>query len=131
MGLIYIFGGFLALIAIGTAVHQARLSRHRGVPRDAFIDEFRRSNVPELIPATVYDYYKQLGAGKRFGVNADDSFERVFGQVHDDVDDDATRLVEKLGMQLPVESVLRQWPTEVKTLRDMVLWLNWVRQHQQ
>ena len=31
---------------------------------------------------------------------------------------------------MPIEPILREWPTEMKTLRDMVLWLNWVREHQ-
>jgi hypothetical protein len=38
--------------------------------------------------------------------------------------------VRKLGMELPIEPVLREWEKPLETLRDMVLWLNWIRQHQ-
>ena len=62
-------------------------------------------------------------------MNSDDSFE-AFGIIYEDIDYDLEELVEKLGMEMPIEPILREWPTEVKTLRDMALWLEWVRQRQ-
>jgi hypothetical protein len=50
---------------------------------------------------------------------------------HDDIDDDAQPLVQKLGMELPIEPVLRELGKPIERLRDMVRWLKWVRQHQQ
>jgi hypothetical protein len=39
-------------------------------------------------------------------------------------------LVKALKLELLTESMLRQWETPLETLRDMVLWLNWIRQRQ-
>jgi hypothetical protein len=96
----------------------------------SFIGEFTAAGVPVEIPAAVYDHYVTLSVSKGFSVAPDDSFRRVFGQEHEDVDDDAEDLVKTLKMELPTESVLRQWETPLETLRDMVLWLNWIRQRQ-
>ena len=130
MGYVYILAGLLALATIGAIADQIRLSRHRGVSRKAFVDEFLKHDVPAEIPVTVYNYYMSSVVSKRFSVAPDDSIESVFGELQDDVDDDADELVRKLNMELPTEMVLRDWPTPVKTLRDMVFWLNWIRKHQ-
>ncbi len=126
-GYLYILAGLLVFIATGTIANEIRLSRHRGVSREAFIEEFLKQSVPEEIPATVYDYYKLSVVSKRFTVAPDDSLDKVFGEIHEDVDDDASELARRLNMELPTEMVLREWRTPVKTLRDMVLWLDWIR----
>lgn len=130
MILIYILGGIFAVIAIWSLGDQLRLARHRGVSRESFIEEFRKDSVPPEIPGAVYDHYRSLCRFKGFSVAPDDAFDRVFHQVHDDVDDDAEELAKKLNIDLPIEAVLRECPTPLRTLRDMVLWLNWVRQRQ-
>ena len=121
MILVYIFAALIAAVAVFAIANQIRLARHRGVSRDAFIEEFQRVNVPPEIAAAVYDHYKSLCRSKNFSVAPDDSFDEVFRECHGDIDYDAEDLAGKLNIQLPIESVLRQW-------RDMVLWLNWVRQ---
>jgi len=98
--------------------------------RQSFIDEFAACDVPAAIPAAVYDHYTSLSVSKNFSVAPDDSLRTVFGIVGEDVDDDAEDLVKTLGMELPIESVLCEWETPVETLRDMVLWLDWIRQQQ-
>jgi hypothetical protein len=130
MGLVYIVAGFVLLMLIGAVAYQLRLARHNGVPREKFIEEFVASGIPSEIPAAVYDHYRSFCRAKGFSVAPDDSFEKIFRQVHDDVDDDAEELANKLGMDLPSESVLKEFATPVETLRDMVLWLNWIRQQQ-
>jgi hypothetical protein len=130
MAFVYFIVGLVVLIVIWSALDQIRLSRHRGVSREAFVNEFASMGISSEIPAAVYDHYRSLSRAKSFSVAPDDSFERTFHQAHDDVDDDAEELTNKLGMELPIEEVLREWPTPLETLRDMVLWLNWIRQRQ-
>ncbi|MGP0017571.1 MAG: hypothetical protein ACLPHP_03285 [Candidatus Sulfotelmatobacter sp.] len=130
MGLVYILAGFLILIFVWSAVDQIRLSRHRGVSRESFIGEFTAAGIPAEIPGAVCDHYVSLCVSRHFSIAPDDSFPRTFRQAHEDVDDDAEDLVKALKMELPTESVLRQWETPLETLRDMVLWLNWIRERQ-
>jgi hypothetical protein len=130
MGLVYIVAGFVLLSLIGAVAYQFRLARHRGMPRETFIDEFVASGIPSEIPAAVYDHYRSFCRAKDFGVASSDSLEKVFRQVQDDVDDDAEELASKLGMDLPIETVLKEYATPVETLRDMVLWLDWIRRQQ-
>lgn len=130
MVFVYIVAGALAAIGIWSCVDQIRLAHHRGISREAFIDAFRKERVPAEIPAAVYDYYRSICRARGFSVAPDDSFDDVFRQSHEDIDEDAEELARKLNMELPIEMILREWPTPLRTLRDMVLWLNWVRQHQ-
>jgi hypothetical protein len=148
MGFLYILIGFGAFIVVTTIVWHWRMRRHRGVPRDAFIGEFRPYGIPDEIPAVVYDYYRKGMLFKGFGIAPEDSYEHVLSELEEDVDGDALLLVEKLGLKLPPPEIVRAWRTRVsggapslsldpalwthpiRTVRDMVLWLDFVRQHQ-
>jgi hypothetical protein len=127
MGFVYILAGFLVLILVAARV---RLARHRGVSRDAFVKESAADDIPTGISGAVFDYYRSLSSAKEFSVAPDDSFRKVFREVDEDVNDDAVELVRILKMELPMESILGEWVTPLETLRDMVLWLNWIRQQQ-
>ena|ERR1700688_29258 len=131
VGFLYILAAFVVFIVAATLVFQWRMRKHRGVPREEFIATFTDAAIPTEISAAVYDYYKRSVIFKNFSVAPDDSYEHVFHKGHDDIDDDAQHLVRQLGMELPIEPVLRQWEKPIETLRDMVFWLNWVRQHQE
>jgi hypothetical protein len=102
VGLVYIVAGFVLLALIRAVADQFRLARHSGVPRETFIEEFVASGIPSEIPAAVYDHYRSFCRAKDFRVASSDSLEKVFRQVHDDVDDDAEELANKLGMDLPI-----------------------------
>jgi hypothetical protein len=131
IGLLYIAAIFVTFILVATLIYQARLFRHRGVSRDAFIGEFRGRQVPDAIPGVVYDYYKESALWKRFGVSPGDRYEDLFSAEPDDISDDARELVRRLGMHMPIEAVLREWQTPIRTLADIVEWLNWVLERQQ
>lgn len=128
MILVYFLAILIVVTAVGAVADQIRLSRHRSISRTAFIEEFQKESIPAEIPAAVYDHYKSLCRSKNFGVAPEDTYDGVFRECHEDIDEDAEELAEKLNIELPIECVLRQWPTPLRTLRDMVLWLNWVRQ---
>lgn len=109
---------------------QIRLRRHRGLSRDEFAEVFQGDGVPYKIAAVVYDYYSSIAGDRGYAVSPDDSYDGLLNEGQEDIDDDAERLVAQLRMRLPDELVLRSWATPLRTVRDMVLWLNWVRQHQ-
>jgi hypothetical protein len=130
VGFLHILAAFVVFMVAATLVFQWRMIKHRGVPREGFIATFADAAVPTEISAVVYDYYKKSVISKNFSVAPDDSCEHVFHKGQDDIDDDVQHLVQKLGTELPIEPVLREWEKPIETWRDMVLWLN-VRQHQE
>jgi hypothetical protein len=154
MRLIYILGGLACFIAIAKIVSDFRMRKHRGVARSEFIAAFNGTGIPEEIPAIVYDYYKGEAIFKGFSVAPDDSFEQVLHKGEEDIDDDARLLMKQLSLKPPTEEVWFQWSEKVltarreslstvslrtdssqwmqsiQTLRDMVVWLDCVRQHQ-
>jgi hypothetical protein len=127
---LYVFAGTIVFVSIAFLVGQRRLGRHRGVSREDFIGAFAGTGVPTEIPAIVHDYYKKQAIFKQFSIAPDDSYDEVFRYQEEDIDGDARHLVKKLGLKLPGYPVLAQWDRPLKTLGDMVLWLDWVRQHQ-
>jgi len=106
------------------------MRKYPGVPRDEFIRTFTDLNVPIAISAAVHDYYKSGILSKTFGVAPDYSYEDVLHEGTEEIDDDAQLLVKRLGLTLPPTKIREQWTKEIKTVRDMVLWLNWVNEHQ-
>ena len=150
-----VVGGVLVAIVIAVAIvmFQRHLGKHRGVSREDFIGAFANTAIPAQIPGTVYDFYKSRVLAKGFGVAPSDDFDNVLYEGEEEIDADARLLMKKLSFNLPPEEVRRRWteqiltsrdrplltlPTDptrrmqpIQTLRDMVLWLDWVRQHQQ
>lgn len=120
----------VAVIAIIAFFGQRRLGKHRGVPREEFIAAFSGSDAPVEIPAAVYDYYKGQVIAKEYSVAPDDDYETVLSMGDEDIDDDAVFLMKKLGLKQPSGFSVARTETRIKTLRDMVHWLNWIRQHQ-
>ena len=133
-GLFYVLGGvFLFMVITSTvymAVQQLRLRRHRGVSREQFIEAFRDLGITKAVPAAVYDYYRSVGMWEDFSVSPSDSFSKILSGEPEEVEEAAEHLTKQLGIRLPPEYILQQWDKPVETLRDMVLWLDWVRQHQ-
>jgi hypothetical protein len=144
----------LAFFAVALVCGQLMFRKHRGVSRDEFIKAFSGDEVPAEIPATVYDFYKKGIVFKDFSIAPDDTYDEALHKCEEDIGDDAGFLMKKLGLKpLPLE-VQQQWSEHIlssraksqmgpmfsadstkslqpiQTVRDMVLWLNWVRQHQ-
>ena len=138
MAILYIFGAGFLLVGLGILVRQARLRRlhrQRGgteFARERFINDFRRAGTPDNIPAAVHDYYSSKKYLKSFALSPEDKYSVVLADDPIDIESDARRLIERLGLTYPPEYFLREWGgyREIKTLRDMVVWLDWVRQHQ-
>ena len=128
---------FLMAAALGAAillcaltVEQTRLRRHRGASRDEFVRSFGGIGIPTVISATVYDYYKSTALSPKFGILPDDTYEETLRKGGEDIDGDARFLVSQLGLKMPPQEALIQRGMQIRTLRDMVVWLDWVRSHQ-
>lgn len=129
-GMAYIAGAIVLLLIGGAVYYQLKLNqRKKGWTREAFVAEFQRLQIPVEVSRAVYDHYCRNSVLRSYRVSPDDSLGAVYAASHDEVDDVALELCGRLGIELPSESVLRQWPTPLQTVRDMVLWLNWVRTH--
>jgi hypothetical protein len=137
MGLLYIIGGFLFFIAVGAMWNDSKLRRLRrerqgkDFSRERFIEVFRQLGIPDEIPAAVYDCYGSQKQLKGFPFSADDTYAEILHDDPADIDEDATILVGKLGMIIVPEYVRKQYGDKpIQSLREMVLWLDWMRQHQ-
>ena len=94
-----------------------------------FMAWFVERSVPDSIASAVYDYYSSVALGDHVSISPEDSFDALrVGQ--DDLGDDLQRLLKRLGFELPSSTVLRDSPFPIKTIGDVALWLDWVRQHQ-
>ena len=111
---------------------QCQRGEHRGVSRDEFVEAFAESDIPAEIAAAVYDYYSYEGGvfSKKFRASPDDDYEHVLSKGDEDIDDDALFLIQSLDLKMPSTFAAARFETNIRTLRDMVLWLHWVQQHQ-
>jgi hypothetical protein len=115
------------VITIIALFGQRRLGKHRGVSREEFIRAFKNEGITLEIPAAVYDYYKSLVFSKHFSVSPDDDYEHVLSKGNDDVEDDAVFLMKKLGVNQPTRYTAQLSEAKIRTVRDMVRWLDCVR----
>jgi hypothetical protein len=151
---LYFLAAFVVFIAVVKLVFDVRMRKHHGVSRDEFLRAFSDTEIPAEIPAAVYDYYKKMVNFKEFSVAPDDTYEMLH-KGEEDIEDDARFLMKKLKLRPPSEEVPLQWTEQtqtaratslsaprfsvdstrwmqsIQTVRDMVLWLNFVRQHQE
>ena len=68
---------------------------------------------------------------ERLVLAGDDTYSQLLRDDPDDIDEDARTLIERLKMRVLPEYILREYGSKpLVTLRDMVLWLDWIRQHQ-
>lgn len=118
----------LAAIGVITLKGQRQLGKHRGVTRDEFIQAF--PGIPTNVSGTVFDYYKIQVWAKDFSIAPEDSYEHVLLEGDEEIDDDVQELVRRLGLRIPSEYRVRRSETPIKSVKDMVYWLDWVRQNQ-
>jgi len=142
-GFLFFIATFVVFIAFAMVAFQLSMRKHRSVSREEFICTFAGTDMPAEIPAAVYDYYNRKKViFKAFSVASDGSYEYVLSGAHDgpydyalkegeeDIDEDAWFLMKNLGLEPPSEDVLLHRTNQIQTLHEMVLWLDWVRQHQ-
>jgi hypothetical protein len=121
----------LALISNLKMLRTRKAREGKGFTKQRFIESFRTTGIPEKIPATVFDYYTSSGVWKDFPLSPDDAYSEVPWDDQGDIEEDALALVERLQMRLLPEKTLREYGDKpFITVRDMVLWLDWIRQRQ-
>jgi hypothetical protein len=130
MPFVIVLGVVAAAIMIGSAAHQRKLLKHGGVTKDDFVQALTKSGASADVAAAVYDYYKRESTTASFQVSPDFSLRTVFRKSHEDVDEDVREILNGLGFHLPSESVLRQWPNSLESVRDVVKWISWVKERQ-
>lgn len=129
---LYLIGGIIVVSVVAWVVtDQVRLRRKRGLSREEFVATFRKEGIDDAVPGLVYDHYSSFAVGGRYAVSPDDSYEDVLHEGAEDIDDDAEHLLKRLRLQLPSESARREWSPPLRTVRDMVLWLDWIRRRQE
>jgi hypothetical protein len=135
--ILYILCGTILLASVFSLLHYFKLRRLRrqrkgeDFTREKFIDSFRPLGVPDAIPATVFDHYTSHGVWKDFPLSPNDTYSKLWKDDPEDIEEDARILVEQLGMVFLPEYIRREYSDKpFVTVRDMVLWLDWVRQHQ-
>jgi len=135
--ILYILCGTILLASVFTLHHYLKLRQVRrqrkneDFTREKFIDSFRPLGVPDAIPATVFDHYASHGVWKDFPLSPEDTYSKVLTDDPEDIESDARVLVEQLGLLFPPEYIRREYGDKpFVTVKDMVLWLDWVRQHQ-
>jgi hypothetical protein len=117
-----------ALVITAIAVFgQWRLGKHRGLSREEFIRACGEGATSPEIPGVVYDYYKSLVFSKDFSVTPDDTYADVLSKGDEDIQDDAVVLLKKLRISDPSKYVAQVPEAKLRTIRDMVQWLEAVR----
>jgi hypothetical protein len=135
--ILYILCGTILLASVFTLHHYLKLRQVRrqrkneDFTREKFIDSFRPLGVPDAIPAIVFDHYTSHGVWKDFPLSPEDSYSEVLTDDSEDIESDARVLVDRLGLHFLPEYIRREYGDKpFVTVRDMVLWLDWIRQHQ-
>ena len=108
--------------------YQLRLRRHRGMPRESFIDHFIAQGIPGEIAAAVFDYYKRESFWRRFQAAPEDVLQTVFGRSRDDLEFDLERILRILQPDIPMPrtAVLYGYSGGFETVEDVVKLVDWI-----
>jgi hypothetical protein len=135
--ILYILCGTILLASVLTLHHSLKLRqvrrerKNKDFTREKFIDSFRPLGVPDAVPAAVFDHYTSHGVWKDFPLSPEDTYSKVLPDDPEDIESDARVLVERLGLLFLPEYIRREYGDKpFVTVKDMVLWLDWIRQHQ-
>ena len=132
-----LISGAVVVVIVGVSFfysrnREKRLEGYPGVSREAFIERFAGREVAASVSAAVYDTFKEKVKAKTFMPSPEMSIEEVFEQLGEDTDDDARHILKLIGIPNPSDESRESWPgKDVVTIADMVLWVDWVRLHQE
>ena len=115
---------FIVLILVGSIWSDRRLRTHQGVSREEFAAAFTPISLAPTIPQAVYDYYRKSVWLKDFRSAPDDELLKVFMKGEDDIEDDARFILRELGIKVDPSDPAVRPKKSIRTLRDMVLWLD-------
>jgi hypothetical protein len=105
--------------------------KHRGMTRDAFLFYFTERGMCADVAAAVYDYYRSQVKSQSFGVSPQDEIAVLFNQAEEDVEDDFTSILKKLGLSMPSDDAWDAWGRPpVRTVEQMIAAVAWASEHQ-
>jgi hypothetical protein len=108
--------------------HATRLRGYSGVTRDEFVEHFNAQGIPARIPEVAYDTFKEKAPFEEFKPAPDMDIDKVFEQLEEDTDDDVRHILGALEIPYPDEETCERWSgTKVRTISDLVFWIDWVR----
>jgi hypothetical protein len=107
---------------------ETRLRGYSGVTRDEFVERFDAQGIPARISEVAYDTFKGKARFEEFKPAPDMDIDLVFEQLEEDTDDDVRRILGALEIPYPDEETCERWGgAKVRTISDLVFWLDWVR----
>jgi hypothetical protein len=124
-------GVMVVLLGIGFISAQLGFRTHRGVSRNDFVRAFADDGIPPSIPAVVFDYYKSGVVWEDFSVAPDDTYDQALSEGDEEIDEDARTLVRRIGLELQEDRLPNRADRPIRTIRDMVLWLDSERRRQE
>lgn len=132
MAILFISMLVILVIVVITVVYQrqhaTRLRGHSGITREEFIEQFRTQRIPERVSDVVYDTFKAKASFEEFQPSPDMDIDEVFEQLEEDTDDDVRHILGTLGVPYPDEETCERWSgAKVRTISDLVFWIDWVR----
>lgn len=126
-----LFVGYLCARIADSKIRNRRiLNQHTGLSRTEFVEYFKEQGIPPEIPAETYDYFRGVIGLGTFLPNPVDDIEVVYVIAGEDIDDALNAIIYRLGYELPHSGILSDWHTQVRTIKDAVRWLDWVRRKQ-
>ena len=136
---IWLVGGIIACVvfvivcsAAGGVIHRRRLRRKTGgLSRDRFVSKLEARAVDPSVAGAVYDHYKKDSEVPDYLVSPKDEVDEDYWLVDEDLEDDLAEIVRECSLELPPEDARREWSKPLRTVEDVVLWVDWVRRRQQ
>lgn len=122
------FIGFLFLIAIGTIYHRFRIQRiarsRSSETFNNFKSSFSENQIPEEILLAVYTRFQEWEADivDDFPVRAEDNIGKIYGMVHEDLEDTLIKVLNGCNRQLPPHNQL-YYTNQISTIKDFVLFI--------
>jgi len=122
--------GLAIFAGLSWLLYLHNLKQHKGSTRAEFIEHFGTSEATPEISGVVYDHFQKLGVWQGFQPKWSDTLECTYKAVDEDVDDNLKEILQQLGYEMPHSGTLSEWVSPLKTLEDVVQFINWVRTKQ-
>jgi hypothetical protein len=124
-------GAFVVLQVCWSFAFRWSRRKHHGMTRDAFLHYFTERGMSAEVVVAVYDYYRSQVKSRTFGVSPQDEIAVLFNQAEEDVEDDFTSILKKLGLSMPSDDAWDAWGrSPVRTVEQMVAAVVWASEHQ-
>lgn len=107
---------------------ETRLRGYSGVARGEFVEHFNAQGIPARISEVAYDTFKGKARFEEFKPSPDMEIDKVFEQSEEDTEDDVRHILQALEIPYPDEETCERWSgARVRTISDLVFWIDWVR----